>query len=253
MPSELLTGCRCGAEAAPLWAEMPKKFICAAKQKNLQTFTTSSALHPLKTLKKKRLFKPALFIVWTQRWTCPLSWQLWTSLHEEPCWGGTPRCPWLTTTCWPSHTIKVKVSNPVKANWTSCLEKELQLPSHQKHKTSLKIITNWFVAVVQPHFCGGSVWRLSVILHVHCCRSNLEELILLLEYLHDFYNFLKWQRTRSWWKATSRSTSCPTWAPAPATLWLCTPPKARWPAALWSPTSRHVGDLCSAASQRCIT
>lgn len=130
-----------------------QKYIYAAKQNKFHTFTTakpdarhkinssaSSALNSLKTLGQYSL-KPALFIVWIQRWTCPLSWQLWTSLHEEPCWGGIPRFPLSTTTCWPSRTVKVKVSEPVVANRTSCPEKQLQLTSHQTHKTSLKKIT----------------------------------------------------------------------------------------------------------------
>lgn len=165
MPSELLTGCRCGADAAPLWAEMPKnsfvqqnrKTSTLLRQRSL-TLDTKSTHHQLhQCWINQKLWNSIhlnlhCFIVWIQRWTCPLSWQLWTSLHEEPCWGGTPHFPWSTTTCWPSRTIKVKVSEPVVANWTSCLGKEFQLPSHQTHKINQATwIFAWFYLFKKMH------------------------------------------------------------------------------------------------------
>lgn len=56
-----------------------------------------------------------------------------------------------------------------------------------------------------------------------------------------YFTFVfQWQLIRSSWKAANRSTSSPVSIQAPATLWPFTPPKAPSPAALWSPTSKHV-------------
>lgn len=55
-----------------------------------------------------------------------------------------------------------------------------------------------------------------------------------------FARVFQWPLTLSWWRETSRSTSCPTWSRAPPTPSPSTPPKDPSPAALSSPTSRHV-------------